>query len=72
MKAVQVEIEDHTYRSLLQAGLTEESDRARFLRDAIQKAVRELEEERMRRAYELQPQEDIDLNDWTGFGEYKP
>jgi hypothetical protein len=42
------------------------------LREAIEKALLDLEYEKIRKAYEAQPDTEQEWNDWTVFDEYKP
>ena len=43
-----------------------------FIRTAIRKAIREIEEERMRRAYLAQPDSGAEADDWSNAEEWKP
>lgn len=46
--------------------------RTQFRRDAIQKAVREAEYERIRQAYLAQPDSESEADSWSTVEEYKP
>jgi len=45
---------------------------AEFVRVAIRKAIREAEEERMRKAYLSQPDSGVEADDWSNAEEWKP
>ena len=69
MKSILVQLDESTYRALEQVAPVAERKRARFIREAIRKAVREQEEERMRLAYLAQP--DLEPgDDWSNAGAY--
>ena len=46
--------------------------RAQFIQDAIRKAVREIEYERIRQAHLAQPDSEAEADDWSTAEEYKP
>ena len=46
--------------------------RAEFVRAAIRKAIREAEEERMRKAYLAQPDSEAEADDWSNPEEWEP
>jgi len=44
----------------------------RFIREAIRKAIREAEYERVRRAYLTQPDSEAEADDWSSAEKYTP
>jgi hypothetical protein len=69
MPALLVRLSESTCRALNAA--TEKRKRAEFVRSAIVRAIRETEEARTRRAYELQPDTETEADDWSNCEEYK-
>ena len=72
MPALLVNLDDSTYRALNQIAPAAKRRRAEFIRTAIKKAIREAEFDRIRRAYELQPDSAAEADDWSTCEEYKP
>ncbi len=70
MPSVLIRLSDSTYRAL--NSVAEKRRRAEFIRSAITRAIREEEEARTRRAYELQPDSESEADDWSNCEEYKP
>jgi predicted transcriptional regulator len=70
MPAVLIRLSDATYRAL--NSVAAKRRRAEFIRSAIVRAIRETEEDRTRRAYELQPDSETEADDWSNCEEYKP
>ena len=70
MPAVLIRLSDATYRAL--NSVAAKRRRAEFIRNAIVRAIRETEEDRTRRAYELQPDSESEADDWSNCEEYKP
>jgi len=69
MPSLLVRLDEATYRALNAA--TEKRKRSEFVRSAILRAIREAEEARTRRAYELQPDTETEADDWSKCEEYK-
>ena len=72
MKSLLVQIDEPTYRSLNRIAPAAKRQRAEFVRAAIRKAISEAEEERMRKAYLLQPDSEAEADDWSSPEEWKP
>jgi predicted transcriptional regulator len=70
MPSVLVRLDDSTYRAL--NSVAQKRRRAEFIRSAITRAIRDAEEARTRRAYELQPDSEAEADDWSNCEEYKP
>jgi hypothetical protein len=70
MKSLLVQIDEPTFRALNR--VAPEAQRAEFVRTAIRKAIRETEEERMRRAYLEQPDSWAEVDHWSDAEEWKP
>jgi len=70
MPSLLVRLDEPTYRAL--NSVTEKRRRAEFVRSAIVRAIRDQEEARTRRAYELQPDSESEADDWSNCEEYKP
>ena len=65
-----VRLDESTQRALNR--VAKKGARAEFIRGAITRAIREEEYARMRRAYESQPDSELDADDWSNCEEYKP
>jgi predicted transcriptional regulator len=63
-----IRLDDSTYRAL--NSVAQRRKRAEFVRAAIVRAIREAEEVRTRRAYELQPDSETEADDWSNCEEY--
>ena len=72
MKSLLVQIDETTFRSLNRVAPTAKRQRAEFVRAAIRKAIREAEEEHMRKAYLAQPDSAAEADDWSNPEEWKP
>ena len=72
MKSLLVQIDEPTFRSLNRVAPTAKRQRAEFVRAAIRKAIREAEEEHMRKAYLAQPDSGTESDDWSNAEEWKP
>ena len=72
MKSLLVQIDEATFRSLNRVAPTAKRQRAEFVRTAIRKAIREAEEEHMRKAYLAQPDFGAETDDWSNAEEWKP
>jgi predicted transcriptional regulator len=70
MPSLLVRLDEATYRAL--NSVAQKRRRAEFVRGAIVRAIRETEEARTRRAYELQPDSESEADDWSNCEEYKP
>ena len=72
MKSLLVQLDDPTYHALNRVAPTAKRQRAEFVRAAIKKAIRDIEEERTRRAYLKQPDSEAEVDDWSNAEEWKP
>ncbi len=72
MKSLLVQIDEPTFRALNRVAPAAKRQRAEFVRAAIRKAIRESEEERMRKAYLAQPDSETEADDWSNAEEWKP
>ena len=72
MKSLLVQIDEPTLRALNRVAPAAKRKRAEFVRAAIRKAIRESEEERMRKAYHAQPDSETEADDWSNAEEWKP
>jgi hypothetical protein len=70
MPSLLIRLDEPTYRAL--NSVTEKRRRAEFIRGAIVRAIRDLEEARTKRAYALQPDSESEADDWSNCEEYKP
>jgi len=70
MKSLLVQIDEPTYRALNRIAPAAKRQRAEFVRSAIRKAIREIEEERTRLAYLKQPDSE-QADDWSNAEEWK-
>jgi predicted transcriptional regulator len=70
MKAVRIDLDNATYGSLNHLAPSKRL-RAQFIRDAIRKAIRKVEYERIRLAYLAQPDSAAEADDWATAEEYK-
>lgn len=71
MKSVLIDLDESTYAALNHIA-PDKRLRAQFIKDAIRKAVREIEYERIRQAYLAQPDSEAEADDWSTAEEYKP
>jgi hypothetical protein len=71
MKSLLVQIDEPTLRALNRVAPAAKRQRAEFVRAAIRKAIRESEEERMRKAYLAQPDSEAEADDWSNAEEWK-
>lgn len=71
MKSVLIELDDPTYAALNHIAPAAKRLRAQFIREAIRKAIREAEYERIRQAYLAQPDSEAEADDWSTAEEYK-
>jgi hypothetical protein len=72
MKSLLVQIDEPTFRSLNRVAPAAKRQRAEFVRSAIRKAIREAEEDRMRKAYLAQPDSEAAADNWSNAEEWKP
>ena len=70
MPSMLIRLDETTQRALKR--VAKKGERAEFIRGAITRAIREEEEARTRRAYELQPDSEAEADDWSSCEEYKP
>jgi metal-responsive CopG/Arc/MetJ family transcriptional regulator len=71
MKSLLVQLDEPTLRALNRVAPAAKRQRAEFVRAAIRKAIRESEEERMRKAYLAQPDSEAEADDWSNAEEWK-
>ena len=71
MKSVLVQLDESTLRELNRVAPVAKRQRAEFVRSAIRKAIRELEEERTRLAYLRTPDSEAEADDWSSAEEWK-
>ena len=67
-----IELDEPIYKALNQIAPAAKRQRARFIRNAIRKAILEAEYERSRAAYLAQPDSEAEADDWSTAEEYKP
>ena len=72
MKSILVELDGPTYAALNHIAPAAKRLRAQFIREAIRRAIREAEYERIRQAYLAQPDSEAEADDWSTAEEYKP
>ena len=72
MKSVLIELDEPTFEALNHVAPAAKRLRTQFIRDAIRKAIREAENERIRKAYLAQPDSEAEADDWSTTEEYKP
>jgi len=70
MKSVLIELDEPTYEALKQIAPAKRL-RAEFIREAIRNAIREVEYERIRQAYLVQPDSEAEADDWSTAEAYK-
>ena len=70
MRSVLVQLDDETYRSLNKVAPPEQRRRIEFIRKAIKDAIRREEYQKIRRAYETQPDSGADVDDWSNPEEF--
>jgi predicted transcriptional regulator len=70
MTSVLIDLDESTYASLNHIAPAKRL-RTQFIRDAIRKAVREVEYERIRQAYLAQPDSESEADDWSTVEQYK-
>ena len=71
MKSISVWLDEHTYQALNRVAPAGKRGRSQFVRQAIRKAIRHAEYERMRLAYLAQPDSEAGASDWSTPEEYK-
>ncbi len=71
MKSLLLKMDEPTLRSLNRVAPAAKRQRAEFMRAAIRKAIREAEEEHMRKAYMDQPDDGGEADDWSNAEEWK-
>lgn len=64
MKSLLVQLDEPTFQALDR--LAPKRGRADFIRQAIRRAIREIEEERTRKAYLATPDSETEADDWSG------
>ena len=64
MRSILVQLDETTYDALERIAPASERRRSRFIRDAIQRAVRIVEYRSMRAAYEAKPDNELDADAW--------
>ncbi len=71
MKSILVQLDEATYRALRAAAPAARRRQSQFIRQAIRNAIREVEYQRIRRAYEKQPDSESEADDWSTPEEYR-
>jgi metal-responsive CopG/Arc/MetJ family transcriptional regulator len=71
MKSLLVQLDEPMFRALNRVAPAAKRQRAEFVRAAIRKAIRESEEERMRKAYAAMPDTEFAPDDWSDAEEWK-
>ena len=71
MKSVLIDLDESTYAALNHIA-PDKRIRAQFIREAIGKAIREVEYERIRQAYLAQPDSEAEADDWSTAEDFKP
>jgi len=71
MKSFLIQLPDSIDEALNRVAPQAKGRRSKFVREAIRRAILDLEYERIREAYEAQPDTKQEWNDWSAFGEYK-
>jgi metal-responsive CopG/Arc/MetJ family transcriptional regulator len=71
MKLLLVQIDEPTYRALNRVAPVAKGQRAEFVRAAIRKAIREIEEAHTRQAYLEKPDSETEADDWSTREEWK-
>ena len=72
MKSIRIELDEATYKALIQIAPTAKRLRAQFIRDALREAIRRAEYVEIRRAYVAQPDSESEADDWSTAEEYRP
>ena len=65
MRSVLVQLDNETYRALNKVAPPAHRKRIEFIRRAIRDAIRREEYQKIRRAYEAQPESSADADDWS-------
>ncbi|HXA07798.1 MAG TPA: hypothetical protein VNY30_23285 [Bryobacteraceae bacterium] len=71
MKSVLIRLDESSYAALNQIAPGKRL-RAQFITEAIRKAIRKAEYERIRKAYLAQPDSEAEADDWSTAELYKP
>lgn len=71
MKSLLIQLDEPTYRELNRIAPAAKRQRAEFVRSAIRRAIRQIEEERTRLAYLKRPDSEAEADDWANAGEWK-
>jgi metal-responsive CopG/Arc/MetJ family transcriptional regulator len=69
MKSLLVQMDEPTLEALNRAAAPRQ--RSKFVRTAIRRAVREIEESRTRAGYSAQPDSEAEADDWSTAEEWK-
>ena len=72
MKALLIQLDEPTHRALDRIAPAGKRTRSEFVRSAIRKAIREVEEERIRQGYLTQPDSEADADDWSSAEPWQP
>jgi uncharacterized protein (DUF1778 family) len=70
-KRLSIKLDDRTYDALRRAAGSARKTLALFVRDAVARALRETEYERIRLAYEKQPDSEADADEWLTAEEFR-
>ena len=71
MKSVLIDLDESTHAALNYVA-PDKRLRAQFIREAIGKAIREVEHERIHQAYLAQPDSEAEADDWSTAEGFKP
>lgn len=71
VKSILIQLDDQTYRLLDRVAPVAKRQRARFIRQAVLKAILEAEETKTRAAYRVQPDSEAEADDWSTAEEYR-
>lgn len=72
MKPILIQLDDDIYDLLNRVAPPAKRMRARFVREAVLKAIMEAQEERTRAAYTAQPDSEAEADDWSNAEEFRP
>jgi metal-responsive CopG/Arc/MetJ family transcriptional regulator len=72
MRSLLIQVDEPTYRALNRVAPAAKRRRSEFIREAIRKAIREVEYARMRAAYDAQPDSESEADDWSTAEDYQP
>ncbi len=71
MKSILLQLDDATYRLLESVAPAAKRQRAQFIREAVLKALLEVEEAKTRAAYRARPDREHEADDWSSAEEFR-